>query len=201
MTEARKRVRPRKRTSPAAVAPAQSLELHNSAPTTETGGNGPPDEQAGGPVEDVRLDLLQIMLCQGRRQEEIAAYFGVTDRTIRNWKTQLATRTPRLLDQLDAKAEIAQIFYRFAAREDELLRWMRNAEAENDTKLMIAINKQLRGLQEERYRFLRELGAFVGFKLPTSAAGEQVHADLLLRMLGGFSGSLDKDILPDEEEV
>lgn len=200
MTEVRKRVRPRKRTSPAAVTSAQRLELHDPAPTTEPGSNGRPDEQSGESIEDAKLFLLQVLILQGKTQEEIAACFGVTDRTIRNWKKRPANRPSRLLDQIDAKSELTQFVLRFAAREHELLCWMRNAEAENDTKLMISINRQLRELQKERYRFLCDIGAFKGVKLTGSDTGEQIHTDLLNQLLGINLGDHGQGTKSDDGE-
>ncbi len=200
MTEARKRVRPRKRTSPAAETPAQSPELHNPEPTTETGGNGRPDEQAGESIEDAKLYLLQILILQGKTQEEIGACFGVSGRTIRNWKKRQANRPSRLLDQIDAKSELTQFVLRFAAREHELLCWMRNAEAENDKKSLLGCNKQLRELQKERYRFLCDIGAFKGVKLTGSDTGEQIHTDLLNQLLGINLGDLGQGAKSDDGE-
>ena len=195
MREVRKRVRPRKRTSPAAETPAQSPE-----PTTETGGNGRPDERAGESIEDAKLYLLQILILQGKTQEEIGDFFGVSGRTIRNWKKRPANRPSRLLDQIDAKSELTQFVLRFAAREHELLRWMRDAEAENDKKSLLACNKQLRELQKERYRFLCDIGAFKGVKLTGSDTGEQIQTDLMNQLLGFNLGDLGQGAKSDDEE-
>ena len=201
MAETEKRVRQRKRLTPASEVPAQSPEPNNSEPSTRNGGNDHPDEQAGEPIEDAKLDILQILILQGKTQVEIGACLGVTDRTIRTWKKRLANRPSRLLDQIDAKAELTQFVLRFSAREHELLCWMRDAEAENDKKSLLACNKQLRALQKERYQFLRDIGAFTGVKLGGAGTGERIHTDLLDQLFGVNFGDLGQGTKSDDGEA
>ncbi len=163
---------------------------------------GPAEEApSGARIDEARLRLLLMMRLQGRTQKECAEVFGVDERTVRNWEQKLGGLASTLCEGLDPSATVDGSLLRFTAREDELLRWKREAEAEADRATMLKCSKELRLLERERFEFLRKLHLYQGFRFkPLSdedaSAGQ---ADLLLRLTGEVFDGLAPDA--DDEEA
>jgi hypothetical protein len=112
------------------------------------------------------------MKLQGRTQKEIATYFDVSDRTIRNWSKRLGGLVQAVADDLDPQSEIGAMLCEFTARKAELLEWKREAEEDGDRKAMRDFSKELRKLTKERHEFLKGLGLFHDLSLSSRSKGD-----------------------------
>ncbi len=135
-----------------------------------------------------RAKLLQIRMLkfQGKTQVEMGKYFGRCDRTIRYWIRRANELNIRLKLDVKADAEVSDMLLRFAARESELLKWKRQAEADGDKPMMMNCAKELRKLNSEHIKQLEKLGLFDGYNM-TSTDNEDdadTDADLMMSLLG-----------------
>lgn len=122
------------------------------------------DGKSNPPLDEAKLRALFLLLLQGRTQKDCARYFGVTDRTIRNWIKRLDDLRLDILQALDPEKEIVIALCRFAAREAELLSWKTDAENDGDSKTKVSCNKELRRLERERQAFLEKIGLFSNYR-------------------------------------
>jgi hypothetical protein len=148
------------------------------------------DDDRGDSVDEVKLQLLLLMQLQGRTQEEMAQYFGKSDRTIRNWSKKLRGLKWAFSKDLDPHHEISRTLCRFAAREADLLKCKCEAEAAGDWRAVLGCCKELRQLEKARYEFLRRVGLFAGLKFtPRSEVDPSANqADLLFALSREFLG-------------
>lgn len=145
-----------------------------------------------------RAKLLQMLMLQfqGKTQVEIGKFFGRCDRTIRNWCKQANELKIGLKLDVKAEAEVSDMLLRFAARESELIKWKRQAEADGDSRMMMDCAKELRKLNSERIKQLKNLGLFDGYDMTSNGTEDDADTDAVLMM------SLLGDVLapqgPDE---
>ncbi|MBT4563329.1 MAG: helix-turn-helix domain-containing protein [Rhodospirillaceae bacterium] len=171
-------------TSPDPTIPQVSVE---TAPSSDSA-----------PVAVDRAKLLQMLMLQfqGKTQVEIGKFFGCCDRTIRNWCKQANELKIGLKLDVKAEAEVSDMLLRFAARESELIKWKRQAEADGDSRMMMDCAKELRKLNSERIKQLKNLGLFDGYDMTSNGTEDDADTDAVLMM------SLLGDVLapqgPDE---
>ncbi len=99
------------------------------------------------------------------KQSQIAEYFGVTDRTIRNWLRELKDRRICLSEGLDPQREFSRILLQFDARKAEIEAIKHDARAVGDLKIQLACAKESRSLERERYEFLARHQTFAGIQI------------------------------------
>jgi hypothetical protein len=131
-----------------------------------------------------RAKLLQMLMLQfqGKTQVEMGKFFGRCDRTIRNWCKQANELKIGLKLDVKAEAEVSDMLFRFAARESELLKWKRQSEADGDNRMMMDCAKELRKLNSERIKVLKNLGLFDGYNMTSNGTEDDVDTDAVLMM-------------------
>jgi hypothetical protein len=145
-----------------------------------------------------RAKLLQMLMLQfqGKTQVEMGKFFGRSDRTIRYWRKQANELKIGLKLDVKAEAEVSDMLFRFAARESELIKWKRQAEANGDSRMMMDCAKELRKLNSERIKQLKNLGLFDGYDMTSNGTEDDADTEAILMM------SLLGDVLapqgPDE---
>jgi len=170
---------------------------------TDAQADGPSDHTDGVTVEEIKLRQLLVLQLQGRKQQEIARHFGVTERTIRNWIQRASDLKLAIPGGLDPAREVGRTLLRFYAREAELLTWKRDAEAAGDRKEMRACAKDLRNLEKDRVQFLDRLGLYARLRFPPQDAEDPTaaQADQLAEMVEGLIGACPGFLTrPDDPE-
>ena len=64
---------------------------------------------AGPTVDDAKLNMLALMQLLDWKQNQMAKFFGVSDRTIRNWLPEVRHRRISLPEGLDPQREFSRI--------------------------------------------------------------------------------------------
>lgn len=170
-------VRPRSRPT---AAPPPSSPIYGSA-----GGDGRPPKpppaiaSAGGDEprdDDAALERMRAavrMAAQGKTQPEIAAHFGVTDRTVRAWLTkarELRLGTFRSLSAEDVLAEIEEGLRALEATAHEHLRAATAAGYGRQAALWV---REIADLMERRLSLHGRIGAFDHLRQDRQAARDR----------------------------
>ena len=120
---------------------------------------------AGSTVDEAKLDLLALMQLLDWKQNQMAEFFGVSDRTIRNWLPELRDRRINLPEGLDPLREFNRILLQCDAGRAELEAIKQDARAMGDLKIQLTCAKDLRNLEKERYEFLARHQTFAGIQI------------------------------------
>lgn len=120
---------------------------------------------AGLTVDEAKLNMLALMQLLDWKQNQMAEFFGVSDRTIRNWLPELRNRRISLPEGLDPQREFSRILLQFDAGKAELEAIKHDARAIGDLKIQLACAKELRSLEKERYELLARHQTFAGIQI------------------------------------
>ena len=120
---------------------------------------------AGSTVDEAKLNMLALMQLLDWKQNQMAKFFGVSDRTIRNWLPEVRHRRISLPEGLDPQREFSRILLQFDARRAGLEAIKQDARAIGDLKIQLACVKQSGSLEKERYEFLARHQTFAGIKI------------------------------------
>lgn len=162
------------------------------------------DESVDCSPEDAKLRLVSIMMIRGHTQEEIAKYFKVDSRTVRNWKKKLAGLKLGIVESLDPAGEIDRFLVLLTSAEVELRMIKKEALARSEFGTAIRCEKELVQLAVKRVELLSKLGVFARFDFAHSDGDDpgKAEVNLLAEMLqlvhtGVTEGSSDS---PSEAE-
>lgn len=150
------------------------------------------DGEATGDPSVARQRAVLDMLAAGRTYVQIAAHFGRTERTIREWakrarEGQVRAFRSRHPEQLAADIEYG--FARSAAQWHDIIERARDA---GDLKLEMDARHRLDDLMAKRARVLERLGVWNAVSLPKPPADPQALARTLL-------GDLYQDHTPPDD--
>lgn len=190
-THIRKRRRPAGITDQEPVNEAEPAENRAGEKPAQIAQNDTEDASGCSPTE-AKLQLVLIMMLDGRAQKEIASHFKVDPRTIRNWQKKLGGLKLGIVKNLDPTREVERILVRLVSSEV----WYRDnrevALARSDFGTAIRCEKELLQLANQRVGLLSKLGVFDHFRLSqtnTDDPGKQ-QVELLAEMLEGINSSI-----------
>lgn len=106
------------------------------------------------------------LVAMGCRQSEIAARYGVTTRTIRNWIEEAQKRQLGAFRSTPPDALMAETDFLHTTLREELLRRMDAATVAGDTRLWIELVKQVRAVETDRYIVRERVGFFLNYAPP-----------------------------------
>lgn len=162
-----------------------------------------------GPVDDSdtpRLRAVQIMVLEGKTQDEIAEYFNRAPRTIRRWLAEARRRRIVTLKGLTPHDLLSTTFLRYQQIEAELHRVRRAAMDAGDRRSALESIRQLRHTERDKYIVLEKAGFFENFQFLQPSAEvspNEVAAHRLVQMAQEFlargigRAGEETDLLPD----
>lgn len=133
--------------------------------------DAPAPDETSDPIE-ARLREVLAAYARGETQGEIAARFGVTDRTIRTWLRLARERQLAAIRTVTAETVMAETGHRLAVVEAELLLAMDKAKSRGELRPLIEACRELRNVERDRLAFLDRLGVFDGFKFQPAAPSD-----------------------------
>jgi len=151
-----------------------------------------------------RLRAVLVMSMEHRPQAEIAARYGVTVRTVRNWLEKARRLRIATYKGKSPEALLAETDHLHAVLSGALLQRFNVARAAGDTKGMAALARELSRIQRDKFAIREMLGVFDDLRLNSPVAADP-HAQraqaLLAAMHETFFGEAGSDVFARVEAL